>query len=568
MDTLRSKSGRFLRSRALPGASVTQRGLNMTHRSATFGGPFPRGTIMLKPKPGRVLVTLLTLSPLFPAAASIPIAHCRQGDKTESGLQGQTTAAEISSGAASQGFNCNADIIGQYQGEGASWQLAAWKDCAYFDQRNNPAEAHPGTAVVDVSNPAQPTPKVWLNDPAMIDPWESLKVNPARQLLAAGQQPSTGFSIYDISTDCKNPVKKSFIVIPGSFGHSGQWAPDGNTYYITPLRADISIEAIDTTDASNPVPLRCGAGTYGCGANGFFTAPADIPLPNWHDLEFSKDGRTAYLTMFGSSFGNNGNKNGLLILDVTDFQDRKPNPAYKVISTLTWDDGSTGAQNALPITIAGKPYILFSDEGGPGTCTAGKSGAGFPRLIDISDPKNPKTAAKIQLDVQDPAFCAQALASPMAPAGNFFLTFFNHSCHYCNVDDVDDAKLAACNCFAAGVRFFDISNVNAVREVAYIKPPAQGTKALPGSQYANSVPASFVRNYDFATSKPSFPKDRGMTSGDVWTTAHDNGFMVVKLAPGATAGTGGCASADASLGALLVLGIGQLLWRRRREAAR
>src|SRR4051794_40694350 len=148
---------------------------------------------MLKPKPCRVLVTLLMLCPLFPAAASIPVAHCRQGDKTESGLQGQTTAAEISSGAVKQGFNCNADIIGQYQGEGASWQLTAWKDCAYFDQRNNTAETHPGTAVVDVSNPAQPTPKTWLNDAAMIDPWESLKVNPARQLLAAGQQPSTGF---------------------------------------------------------------------------------------------------------------------------------------------------------------------------------------------------------------------------------------------------------------------------------------------------------------------------------------------------------------------------------------
>jgi hypothetical protein len=515
-------------------------------------------------KANALALSLVTLSPLFPAVASIPIAHCRQGDKTESGLQGQTTAAEISSGAVAQGFNCNADIQGQYQGEGASWQLTAWKNCAYFDQRNNTAELHPGTVVVDVTDPAHPTPTTWLNDAAMIDPWESLKVNPARQLLAAAQQPSNGFSIYDISADCKNPLRKSAVVIPGSVGHSGQWAPDGNTYYITPLGGGgISLEAIDTKDVSAPKALACGQGTYGCGSNGFFTAPSDIPLAAWHDLEFSKDGRTAYITMFGSSFGNNGNKNGLLILDVSDFQDRKANPAYRVISTLTWDDGSTGAQNALPVTIAGRPYILFTDEGGPGACAAGKSGAGFPRLIDITDPKNPKTVAKIQLDIQDPAFCAQALASPMAPAGNFFGSFFNHSCHYCNVDDADNAKIAACNCFAAGVRFFDISNVNAVREVAYLKPAAQGTKLLPGSQYANSVPATFVRNYDFATSKPSFPKDRGMTSGDVWTTAHDNGFLVVKLAPGATAGGGGCATADASLGGLLFFGIAQLIRRRR-----
>ena len=517
----------------------------------------------------RVLLALLTLSPAL-ANAAVPLARCRAGDKGESGLQGQTTQAEMDSGAAKNGFNCNTDLVGQYQGEGSSWQLTAWKNCAYFDQRLATNEANRGTVVVDVSDPAHPKPTVWLNDNAMLDPWESLKVNPARQLLAAAQRPSTGFSIYDISTDCTHPVKKAFIDIPGNFGHTGQWAPDGNTYYITPLRADISIVAVDTKDPSNPKLLPCGNGTYGCGSNGFFVAPADIPLPNWHDVEFSKDGNTAYVTMFGSAFANNSPKNGLLILDVSDFQARKANPAYRKVSSITWDDGSTGAQNALPVSIGGKPYILFTDEGGAGVATAcsqGKSAAGFPRLIDISDPASPKTVAKLQLDIQDPAYCSQAFNAPIAPSGNFFGTFFNHSCHYCNVDDAENAKIAACNCFAAGLRFFDISNVSAVREIAYFKPGAQGTKALPGSQYANAVPADFVRNYDMSASKPSFPKDRGVATGDVWTTAHDNGFMVVKLAANATAsGGGGCASADVSVGALLVFGLAQL-WRRRRRGA-
>jgi uncharacterized protein (TIGR03382 family) len=65
--------------------------------------------------------------------------------------------------------------------------------------------------------------------------------------------------------------------------------------------------------------------------------------------------------------------------------------------------------------------------------------------------------------------------------------------------------------------------------MAYYKPPAQGTKALPSSQYANSSAATFVRMYDWATSKPSFPKDRGADAGDVWTTSQDNGFMVIRL---------------------------------------
>ena len=510
----------------------------------------------------RITLALLTLIPAM-ASAAIPIAHCRPGDKTESGLQGLTTPAEIASGAAVKGFNCNTDIVGQYQGEGASWQLTAWKNCAYFDQRLNAAETHPGTVVVDVSDPKAPKATTWLNDNAMLDPWESLKVNSARQLLAAGQRPSTGFSIYDISQDCAHPVQKAVININGMFGHTGQWAPDGNTYYVTPLRADQSIIAIDTKDPTAPKLIPCGTGTYGCNSNGFFVAPADIPLAQWHDVEFSKDGNTAYVTMFGN--GATAGKNGLLILDVSDFQQRKANPAYKAISSLTWDDGSVGAQNALPITIKGKPYILFSDEAGGGNtaCQQGKSGSGPPRLIDISDPKKPTTVAKLSLDIHDAANCTTAVTTPVTSStGSGFFAF---SCHYCNVDDVDNAKIAACNCFASGLRLFDISNVNYVKEVGYLKPPAQGTKVLPGSQYANSTnPApTFVRNFDWATSKPSFPKDRGATSGDLWTTSQDNGFMVVKIDSNATAGSGGCASADASLGGLLVFGVAEMLRRRR-----
>jgi hypothetical protein len=169
----------------------------------------------------------------------------------------------------------------------------------------------------------------------------------------------------------------------------------------------------------------------------------------------------------------------------------------------------------------------------------------------------------LRLDAHDPAYCSIFGSVPITPTGP---GFFGHSCHYCNVDDADDAKIAACSCFASGLRVFDISNPAAVREIAYVKPPAQGTKTLPGSQYAMSVPPTFKRNYDYTTTKVSFPKDRGVTTGDIWMTSQDNGFLVVRLDPKATAsaGGGGCASADASVGGLLVLAVSQL-WRRRRQ---
>ncbi len=513
---------------------------------------------------------LLALIP-FMASASIPIAHCRPGDRPESGLSGTITQQEVDRGDPAKGFNCNADIVGQFQGEGASWQLTAWKNCAYFDQRRNAAVAQQGTVVVDVTDPAHPQKTVILGARGMLDPWESLKVNPARQLIAAAEVNQNGFAIYDISVDCKNPVLSADVQLVGNRGHTGQWAPDGNTYYVTPLQASPSVIPIDTKDPTNPKIMPCGQGTAGCNSNGFYVNPAPVS-PIVHDLEFSKDGNTAYLSTTGNPL-TNGFPNGLVILDVSDFQQRRPNPGFKIIGSLGWNDGSRGAQNALPITIKGKPYILFSDESGAqgGGCAAGMSANGFPRLIDISDPKNPKTVGKIMLDVHDPQYCTQvsamaAAGSPLRPTPGG--ASFGYSCHYCAVDDADDAKIAGCSCFTAGARFFDISNPEYVTEIAYLKPPAQGTKLLPASQYANqggAAAATFVRNYDWSTSKFSWPKDRGMTSGDVWITGQDNGFMVVKLAATAGGDSGGCASADASIGALMIFGVLQLVrrWRAR-----
>jgi hypothetical protein len=41
-------------------------------------------------------------------------------------------------------------------------------------------------------------------------------------------------------------------------------------------------------------------------------------------------------------------------------------PGVPVISQLTWDDGSIGAQDAIPVTIAGKSYLITADEAGVG----------------------------------------------------------------------------------------------------------------------------------------------------------------------------------------------------------
>src|ERR1700741_3325426 len=93
-----------------------------------------------------------------PASASVPKATCGRSDHPESGLQGQTTPRERSSGDSERGYNCNLELVGRFQGEGAFSQdgPAYSDDCAYFATENRPAQQHPGLVVVDVSDPRNP----------------------------------------------------------------------------------------------------------------------------------------------------------------------------------------------------------------------------------------------------------------------------------------------------------------------------------------------------------------------------------------------------------------------------
>ena len=51
---------------------------------------------------------------------TVPKATCGPNDHPETGLQGQVPAALRASGF--KGFNCNLELVGQIQGDGANWQ--------------------------------------------------------------------------------------------------------------------------------------------------------------------------------------------------------------------------------------------------------------------------------------------------------------------------------------------------------------------------------------------------------------------------------------------------------------
>src|SRR5215831_13713776 len=154
-----------------------------------------------------VLLGLLISNTAFAAAegkpanepgwmGTAPKAQCGPSDRTESGLQGQTSSQERASGDSERGYNCNLELVGQFQGEGAFSQdgPSYFDHCAYMATENKPRQAHPGIVVIDVSDPRNPKPTAYLDETkAGLNPHENNKVNQARGLLGLAQSNGPNF---------------------------------------------------------------------------------------------------------------------------------------------------------------------------------------------------------------------------------------------------------------------------------------------------------------------------------------------------------------------------------------
>ena len=490
-------------------------------------------------KLGLLRILVLAFAPLVAMcggdeALAVPKAQCGSGDRVEPGLQGQTSLADRRSGASQQAYNCNLELVGQVPEQGAQWQVTWFNDCAYFTTYDTATKAHPGVPVVDASNPANPVVTTYLTARAMIDPWESLKVNEPRKLLGANKGPGFGaskptdrqFAFYDISSDCKHPTLLSDVDVAGHTGHAGDFAPDGMTYYGTGADGT-GFSAMDISDPAHPKFLYHGPGSGQQGPSGD---------PNeTHDISISNDGKRAYLTHWGNYVPFNlPGSNGLVILDTTDIQNRAASIGQpKTVGTIYWDDGGV-AQQSIPVTWGGKPYIIFTDETGwskiatpkagrEDACNTGHTPFGFTRIIDISNEASPTLVSKLKLEVNEAAKCKQYV-------GDFDDTadydFYGYSAHYCTPDTRTDPKILSCGYWGAGLRVFDVRNPAKPREIAYYKPPAQRTKNLPGSAMWFDYGGA-DRTTDRVSANVRYRNVGGVDY--LWFAGQDNGFMIVKF---------------------------------------
>jgi hypothetical protein len=434
--------------------------------------------------------------------AATPQGECGPGSREETGLQGRVSQADHDAGLAAAGFNCNMQMVGSFVVPNTVGTVGGFKveryvdkkgnDCAYYDSTllypTNLLDRQQGVSVFDMKDPTKPVKTASLISPAMLSPHESVVVSQQGGVLAAVLgNPAFGpgiVDVYDISQDCRKPVLKSSTPL-GVFGHESGISPDGKTFY-SASPGTSTLVAVDISNPSLPRPLWSG----------------NYPS---HGLSLSADGNRAYLAAMGDT-------NGVIILDVSEIQARKANPQVRQISALTWDT-ATIPQNAIPVTIKGKPYLVEVDEysGGSGGSPVGLNGplVGAARMIDISDETRPKVVSNMRLEVHNIANRGTIANDPGAqnPTGGY-------AGHYCNVPTRVDPTIVACSMILSGLRVFDIRDPENPVEVAYYNAPVQPRfLTLP-------APAS-----NWAMSSPAFVPERK----EIWYTDGYQGFFVVKV---------------------------------------
>jgi hypothetical protein len=448
--------------------------------------------------PGTTQANVVVDPPLTPA----PKAACGPGSNPESGMQGRVPKEEIDSGRAAEGYTCNSQLLGRagppsFQGGAGGFKVhryvdAAGHECAYYDTTllypaNVSAGQVPGVWVLDMTDPSNPVRSAVLDTQAMLSPHESLVISQDRGLLVAAYgTPATApgqVDIYDLTADCRSPTLKSSLPV-GTLGHEGSLSPDGETYYIASLDAG-TLTAIDISDPMTPIPLFNLANKY-----------------KPHGMSVSADGNRLYIA----------DRSGLIILDVSQIQERVFNPSAPEISRLNWEPIQSTPQATIPVTIQGHPYLIEFDE-----FSDGEDNAGAARIIDIANELAPRVISNIRLEVQNPENRA-GLLGDYGSGPSDKLGFMGYNAHYCEVPKRIEPGIVACTMILSGLRVFDIRDPYHPKEIAYFNGPILPKNGNPEFDSAA-----------YAMAAPTFVPERK----EIWYSDGNSGFYSTRITNGA-----------------------------------
>ncbi len=458
--------------------------------------------------------------------ANVTKAVCGPGSLPETGLQGEVPLADQQDGRSAQGYHCNLDLVGQYAGDGASIMMASYGTCAYMATGYQPSDPEwlqkRGTVAVDVSDPAKPKATDLLQTPAMLNPWEALKVNDRSGLLATGEGgsfPLVGpesqgphIDVYDVKTDCRHPKLLASAEIPDSKGHEGDFNGDGTIYWQSTYAGDPSVVAIDLKDPTHPKEL------------GAFANPEGTPI---HAVQLSEDGNRGY---FMAARGPNSSDgfNGLEIFDTSEVQARKKDPKIHLLSKVGWDENIL-SQIGRYVLIGGHPYVITTDEFGAAAnpadaCSAGRPPYGFVHIIDVADEQHPKLVSEIRMEVNDPDNCDKTL-----PEQNAALSLM-YSSHYCTADDPKNTTAIACSWLSSGLRVFDVRDPLHPKEIAYYNSGGRSDTTAGSSAYYEVLIGT--RTKDATSTAVRWVKGAD-GQWQIWTMFSLGGVEILKFANGA-----------------------------------
>jgi hypothetical protein len=446
----------------------------------------------------------------FPAPT--PQAACGPGAREETAIQGRVPQRDYDSGRVDRGYRCNTEQAA-HQGTTGGFKVQRYRDesgrvCAYYDSTllfpkdvlMNAAQGL-GVIVLDMSDPSHPRKTGELVSPAMQSPHESVLVNQKRGLLAAvlGNAATNAgvLDVYDISENCRHPQLISSTPT-AVLGHESGWAPDGKTFWAASAGGQ-TLTAIDVSDPAAPAPVFFQSGV------------------NYHGLRLSGDGRTMYVAEIGNPSDGSFSSGGLRILDVSEVQDREPDPQVHLLSELDWPERSI-PQVAEPFTENGHPYLLEVDEFANYNLTSGadqsEAPVGAARIIDIADPTHPRIVSNLRLEAHQPP--ARKSSQQNDPGATNPVQ--GYAGHYCSLPRRTDPKLVACSMILSGLRIFDISDLRSPVEVGYFnKPVRQGSK-----------PANPTAEGAYAMSQPAWD----VPHRQVWYSDGNSGFYAVRLTNG------------------------------------
>lgn len=449
-------------------------------------------------------------------------------DLPETGLQGQVPLADQNSGRSAAGYRKGVALVGQstLMDRGANMQLAWYRNCAYVD--NGSAGDHPleGLAVVDVSDPGKPTLVKIVSSPTGRNSWEGLEVGSATGVMVAFATSRTNplyvslfgtdnpnndaiaadaLDVYDISQDCRNPVRVATLNTRGLFPggmHGLKISPDGKTAYISTIKASSAPESQATLAA---VDISVPSAPKVIATWNWSDDPENTGAEAWHDGDISADGNTLYWGT-AASFANEPVKHtGIRAFDVTSIQNRSANASFRLLGKVDWTDcGDAQGHTVQFATIHAVPY-LFAGAECPGVQY---------HVIPVADPAHMTVAATYTTEASDPKNAAAVANDNVLYWG-----------HYTGVDNVSNATTLFVTWYGSGLRLLDIRDPLHIKEFAYYNPPAHPNNVFCGFMCAtkNEFLMSDV-HYD-------------TRSGNIWFAGVNGGFYVAHVT--ASAGPNG-----------------------------